>query len=157
MIKPRHNCQPWLKLPSHFLHSCLSAMINWSLSQKIYFPSLQWLLLNFFVQKEFETISILGTNKYKLRKTQGTFVISTFKVDYIVPLVCLIFYLLVPKIESCLKYFLDKNPQKQLKCSLLARRQMRLLWPQSHYSPQKTNSQLFLFCGGDRQFIFIYH
>ena len=39
VIKPRHNCQPWLKLPSHFLHSCLSAMINWSLSQEIYFPS----------------------------------------------------------------------------------------------------------------------
>ena len=55
VIKPRHNCQPWLKLPSHFLHSCLSAMINWSLSQKIYFPSIQWLLLNFFVQKVFET------------------------------------------------------------------------------------------------------
>ena len=55
VIKPRHNCQPWLKLPSHFLHSCPSAMINWSLSQKIYFPSLQWLPLIFFVQKVFET------------------------------------------------------------------------------------------------------
>ena len=67
----------------------------------------------FWFKKYLRQISILGTNEYKLRKTKGTFVISTFKADYMVPLFFLIFYLLVPKIESCFKYFLDKNPKKQ--------------------------------------------
>ena len=68
----------------------------------------------FLFKKYLRQISILGTNKYKLRKTKGNFVISTFKVDYTVPLLFLIFNLLVPKIEFSLKYFLDKNPQNQL-------------------------------------------
>ena len=39
---------------------------------------------------------------------------SMLKVDMtIVPLFYLIYYSLVPKIETCLKYFLDKNPPKQ--------------------------------------------
>ena len=38
---------------------------------------------------------------------------SILKVDYLVPLFFLISYSLVLKIESCLKYFLDKNFQKQ--------------------------------------------
>ena len=35
------------------------------------------------------------------------------KVDYLVPLIIQMSYLLVPKIEICLKYFLDKSSQKQ--------------------------------------------
>ena len=38
------------------------------------------------------------------------------KVDYLVPLIIQMSYLLVPKIEICLKYFLDKNGQKQPLC-----------------------------------------
>ena len=36
---------------------------------------------------------------------------SILKVIYLVPLFFQIFYSLVPKIEICLKYFLNKNPQ----------------------------------------------
>ena len=45
----------------------------------------------FWFKKYLRQISILGTKKYKLIKTKGTFVISTFKVDYMVPSVFLIF------------------------------------------------------------------
>ena len=38
---------------------------------------------------------------------------SILKVIYLVHLIFQIFYLLVPKIDICLKYILDKNPQKQ--------------------------------------------
>ena len=38
------------------------------------------------------------------------------KVDYLVPLIFQMPYLLVPKIETCLKYFLDKNGPKQPLC-----------------------------------------
>ena len=38
------------------------------------------------------------------------------KVDYLVTLIFQMSYLLVPKIEICLKYFLDKNGQKQPLC-----------------------------------------
>ena len=38
------------------------------------------------------------------------------KVDYLVPLIFQMFYLLVPEIEICLKYILDKNGQKQPLC-----------------------------------------
>ena len=41
----------------------------------------------FFVQKYLIQISILGNNVYELRKTKDIFVISTFKVNYLVPLV----------------------------------------------------------------------
>ena len=68
----------------------------------------------FLFKKYLRQISISSTNKYKLRKIKGTFVISTFKIVYMVPLVFLIFYFLVPKIECYQKYFLDKNPKKQL-------------------------------------------
>ena len=47
-------------------------------------------------------------------------VLSTLKFDIvIVPLFFLSSYLLVPKIEICLKYFLDKNAQKQPLCPCL--------------------------------------
>ena len=68
----------------------------------------------FLFKKYLKQISILGTTKYKLTKTKGTFVILTFKADYMLSLGFLILYLLVPKIECCLKYFLDKNLQYQL-------------------------------------------
>ena len=41
----------------------------------------------FFLQKYLRQISILGNNEYELRKTKDIFVISTFKVNYLVPLV----------------------------------------------------------------------
>ena len=45
---------------------------------------------------------------------------SISKVDIlVVPLFFLISYLLLPKIEICLKYFLDKNAQKQPLCPCL--------------------------------------
>jgi hypothetical protein len=115
VIKPRHNCQPWLKLPSHFLHSCLSAMINWSLSQKIYFPSLQWLLLNFFCSKsiwdksQFQVPTSTNSEKLKALLLFQLLKLTTWCLQFF-----WFFYFLVPKIECCLKYFLDKNPQKQL-------------------------------------------
>ena len=37
---------------------------------------------------------------------------SILKGIYMVPLFFQIFYLFAPKIEICLKYVLDKNPQK---------------------------------------------
>ena len=47
-------------------------------------------------------------------------VLSISKVDIvIVPLLYLISYLLVGKIEICLKYFLDKNAKKQTLCPCL--------------------------------------
>ena len=61
--------------------------------------------------------SIVGTREYKIGKNKGTLVITTFKIDSMkVPLFFLMFGLLVPKIEICLKYFLDKKFQKQPLC-----------------------------------------
>ena len=74
----------------------------------------QWLLLAIFVDKVFEIdLNFSNINKYKIRKAKGTFVLSNFKVNSLVLLVFLILYSLVPKIEICLQYFLDKNSQKQ--------------------------------------------
>ena len=42
---------------------------------------------------------------------------SILKVIYLVPYYFQISYLLVPKIEICLKYFLDKNHKKQPLCA----------------------------------------
>ena len=62
-------------------------------------------------------ITIVGTKEYKIGKNEGTLVITTFKIDRMkVPLFFLILYSLVSKIEICLKYFLDKNFQKQPLC-----------------------------------------
>ena len=69
--------------------------------------------LGFSSKKYLRQISTLAINKYKIRK-KGTIVTSTFEIEITnVPLFFLIFYLLVPTIESYLKYFLDENPQKQ--------------------------------------------
>ena len=46
---------------------------------------------------------------------------SILKVDItIVPLFFLMLYALVPKIEICVKYFLDKNSQKEPLCGAAA-------------------------------------
>ena len=50
----------------------------------------------------------------KPEKNDRTLVRSTFKIDTtIVPLFYQTFYLLVPKIEICLKYVLEKKSQKE--------------------------------------------
>ena len=73
-----------------------------------------WLVLGFLTKKYLSQISILGTNQYKNSKIKGTFVKSILKVNArLVTLLFLIFYSLVPKIEIYLKYFLEKNSQKQ--------------------------------------------
>ena len=69
---------------------------------------------NFCRKKYLIQISVLGTNKLKILQIKRIFVTSILKSDItIVPLCFLMFYLLVTKIEICLKYFLDKNPKKQ--------------------------------------------
>ena len=57
-------------------------------------------------------------------ESKGSFVTSILKVIYLMPLFFHISNLLVPKIEICLKYYLDKNPQKQ---SLWAETDRKLL------------------------------
>ena len=65
----------------------------------------------------------------KNQKNEGTIVVSTFKIDITTAtLFFLIFYSLVPKIEICLNYYLDKNPQKQP------------LWDPAQVSQQLTQS-----------------
>jgi hypothetical protein len=77
----------------------------------------QWLVLGIFVQKVFETnLNFRHQREKKIWKSKGTFVMSIFKVIYLEPLFFQISYLLLPRIEICLKYFLDKNPQKQPLC-----------------------------------------
>ena len=48
-------------------------------------------------------ISILGTKELKIWKNKGTFVMSILKVIYLEPLFFQIAYILVPKIEICIK------------------------------------------------------
>ena len=73
----------------------------------------QWLLLEIFIQKVFQTNVTFRYRKVKTLKKYSIFVISIFKVDLtIVPFFFLNFYSLVPKTEICLKHFLDKNPKK---------------------------------------------
>ena len=56
----------------------------------------------------------------KSEKNKGTIVIPTFKIDITkVPLFFRIFYPLEPKIEICLKYFLDKSWQKLPKTAIV--------------------------------------
>ena len=56
-------------------------------------------------------------SKKHLIQISGNFVIQTFKVDTTtMPLFFLIFYSLVPKIDICFIYFLDKFFQKQPLC-----------------------------------------
>ena len=52
-------------------------------------------------------ISILGTNMYQIWKMNCTFVSSTLKVVYLVPLFFQIYYLLLPQIKIFPKYFFD--------------------------------------------------
>ena len=60
-------------------------------------------------------MAAFGNLKKHLRKsTAATVVMLTFKIVIIQgPLFFLTSYLLVPKIQICLKYFWDTNPQKQ--------------------------------------------
>ena len=72
--------------------------------------------------KYLRKVSILGPNNHKIRKTEGSKE-TNYKI-YItkVSLLFQIFNLLVPKIEICLKYFSDKNSQKQPMCVARIRR-----------------------------------
>ena len=70
-----------------------------------------WFLV-FLSKKYLRQISILGTNNSEIWKKGTQF--TTFKIDMIkVTLFFQIFYSLVSKIDICLKYFSDKNSQKQ--------------------------------------------
>ena len=63
----------------------------------------------FLSEKYLRQISILGTNEWETRKNKGTSALSNFKsVTTRVSEFLNIFYFLVPEIEICLKYFLDK-------------------------------------------------
>ena len=71
-----------------------------------------WLLLSIFVRNVFETNVNFKYQGVKNQKKVDTILISTFKIDITrVPLFFLIFYLLTPKIDICLKYFLTKIPK----------------------------------------------
>ena len=75
-------------------------------------------LLEFFVQKVFQTNLNYRPQQVKIQKNKGTFVKSTFKIAITrLSLFFGIFHLLVPKIEICPEYFLDKNFQKWPQCS----------------------------------------
>ena len=80
----------------------------------------QWLLLRIFILKLFETNLNFRYQWVKNpKKAKGTSVISTFLNWHSKSAFTFSdFYWLVPKIEICLKYFLDKNPQKQ--CDVIA-------------------------------------
>ena len=47
--------------------------------------------------------SILEANRYKIRKNKDTIVTSIFKIDTTLALIFLVFLLLVPKVEICLR------------------------------------------------------
>ena len=60
--------------------------------------------------------SYFTPNSNKSEK-KGTFVMSILNIDYLVATYIFSFFnSLVPKIDICLKYFLDKNSQKQPLC-----------------------------------------
>ena len=68
----------------------------------------------FLAKKYLWKISILSSNKNKIWKNKGTICMPILKVDIkILPLIFLISFSMVPKIEICLIYVLDKNPKKQ--------------------------------------------
>ena len=76
-------------------------------------------LWEFLSKMYLRQISFLGTNENKIWKNNSTLVMSILKVDkLIMPLFFLISYSLVPKIEICLKYFMDKNSKKQPLCTV---------------------------------------
>ena len=60
-----------------------------------------------YSKKYLGQISILGTNMYQIWKMNCTFVSSTLKVVYLVPLFFNIYYLFLPEIKIFPKYFFD--------------------------------------------------
>ena len=71
----------------------------------------QCLFWEFLSKNYLKTISIFGTHMQKKSEiNKCTFALKVMKT--IVPLLLLIYWYLVPKIEVCLKYFLDKKSPK---------------------------------------------
>ena len=91
------------KMQSHFI-GLWTCLIHHTLHA-------QWLILGIFVQKVFDTN--VSLEKFEIWKSKGTFVMSIIKIDYLVTIFFQISYSLVPKIDICLKYLLDKNSLKQ--------------------------------------------
>ena len=73
----------------------------------------QWSFLETFVQKVIVTNLNSRHQRSTKMKIKGNFVMSILKVLLIMHLLFQVSYLLVPKIEICLKYFLDKNPKQR--------------------------------------------
>ena len=102
-----HKIQQFSSSIMIFGKKSISVSLPWKLDNQ-WFHNTMAAFGNILSKKYFRQISILGTNKYKIWKKNVTFVSSPLKVMYWVPLFFQIFYLLVPKIEICLKYLLDK-------------------------------------------------
>ena len=61
---------------------------------------------SFLPKKYLRQISILSTNKWKIRKSKGTIVMPTFKINIrSMPLFFLTFYSLVSEIDICVKFW----------------------------------------------------
>ena len=102
-------CLPFLMLSFYsfliLLHMRLTQLLS------LLYISCFW---EFLSKKYLRQISIFGTNKYKIRKLMALLLYQLLKLTTKVPLLFQIFiYSLVPNIEICLKYFMDKNSQKQ--------------------------------------------
>ena len=111
IFRPSYGPAGWSRVgPARTTH-----LINQNSS--VNFDRTQCLPLWFFVQKVFETNLNFRedwTSDIYIKEIKGTFIVSILKADImIVPLFSLMFYLLVHKIEICLKHFLDENSQKQ--------------------------------------------
>ena len=94
-------------------------MISTQFSRKFQAPCHNGWFWGILSKKYLRQISILGTKEYKIRENKGTFILSILKVVITrVPLFFPILHSLVPTIEICLRWFMDKNCPKRPKCSV---------------------------------------
>ena len=98
------SCQLCKKSNSELVYSLILGP-----SRKVFLSFHDGCYWKFLIKRYLRQISVLGTNEYKIWKHKGTFIV--LKAYTYTNGAFLLF--LMPKLEICFKYFLDKNPRKQ--------------------------------------------